>query len=763
MKAAFFLFLFSCILLSQGFAQSVSSSSKILSEDDVIHKRIDSLLRLMTLEEKLGQMNQVNSGIIDHKKGASLNPDLEPQIRAGKIGSILNIYGAEVTRKAQELAMQSRLKIPLLFALDVIHGYRTIFPTPLAESSSWDMTLLEESARIAAIEASAAGVHWTFAPMIDVSRDPRWGRIIEGAGEDTYFGSLAAVARIKGFQGNDLSLNHTILACAKHFAAYGGAEGGRDYNTVDISERTLHETYLPPFKAAVDAGALSFMASFNEIAGIPSSINHNLMTEILRNRWGYHGFVVSDWGSIREVKNHGISKNNESLGRLALTAGLDMDMESGIFISLADAVQSGKISTARIDTSVRRILFIKFKLGLFDDPFRYCNDTREKELILSAAHRASARKVAERSIILLKNENNLLPLKKDIRRIAVIGSLAHAKREMLGAWEMVGKPEDAVTILEGIRAKVSPKTNLSYAEGCTVSLDESIAMSTRGFDATLKVAKNSDIIIAVMGETANMSGEANSRSSLDFPGVQLQLLEKLVQTGKPLVLILSNGRPISLTGASLKAQAVLETWQLGVEAGHAIANVLFGDYNPSGKLTVTVPRSVGQVPIFYNHKNTGRPIDTQKNTTPNNTPPLSRYVDSPSTPLFPFGYGLSYTTFEYRHLKLDKSSMTGSETLHVSIEIENTGQRIGEEIVQLYLHNQESFVTRPITELKGFKKISLAPGEKKTVDFVITRKDLELLSQSLTPILEPGWFDVMVGRHSNDFLTASFQLLPSVD
>ncbi|MDX2128157.1 MAG: beta-glucosidase BglX [Chloroherpetonaceae bacterium] len=756
MKKTLVLFLMSALLFSVGFAQNAKTPAEQIANDKVIYQKIDSLLRIMTIEEKLGQLNQVNSGISDHKKGAYLSPDLEPMIREGKVGSILNIYGVDVTRKAQEYAMQSRLKIPILFGLDVIHGYRTTFPTPLAESSSWDMALLEESARIAAIEASAAGVHWTFAPMVDVARDPRWGRIIEGAGEDTYFGTLAAAARVKGFQGEDLSLNNTILACAKHFAAYGGAEGGRDYNTVDISERTLHETYLPPFKAAIDAGVLSFMASFNEIAGMPSSVNRKLMTEILREKWGYKGFVVSDWGSIGEVRNHGISKNDETLGILALNAGLDMDMESKIFIKLAGAVRSGKIKMEVLDEAVRRNLYIKFKLGLFDDPFRYCNNEREKALVLSPKHREIARKVAERSIVLLKNENNLLPLKRDTKRIAVIGSLANAKRDMLGEWEVVGRPEDAITILDGIRAKVDSKTKVVYAEGCTVSRDEKVALSDKGFNAAIQAAKNSDVVIAVMGETADMSGEAHSRSSLDLPGVQLELLKKLVETGKPIVLVLSNGRPISLNGEALKVPAVLETWQLGVEAGNAIANVLFGDYNPSGKLTVTVPRSAGQIPIFYNHKISGRPIEP-KNPTDRYK---SRYIDIPSDPLYPFGYGLSYTTFAYRNLKLDKKSMKENDTLKVSIEIENTGKRNGEEIVQLYINDFEASVTRPVKELKSFRKLTLSPGEKKIVDFMITRKDLEFLSASLTPIVESGKFTVMVGRNSTDVLEESFELVP---
>ncbi|PIO48301.1 MAG: beta-glucosidase BglX [[Chlorobium] sp. 445] len=723
--------------------------------EQTLERRIDSLLAQMTLEEKLGQLNQLAGDLSNFKRVAGILPHQYELIRQGKVGSMLMVYGAELTRKAQEMALQSRLKIPLLFGFDVIHGFRTTFPIPLAESCSWDLALIERSARIAATEAAAAGLHWTFAPMVDIARDPRWGRIIEGAGEDPYLASLIAAARVRGFQGETLSAPNTILACAKHFAAYGAAEGGRDYNTVDISERTLREIYLPPFKAAVDAGVETIMASFNEIAGIPSSINSMLMTDILRREWNFKGFVVSDWESINEVHVHGAAKTTEEAALLALRAGVDMDMEGELYVNLANAVRAGKISEQTLNAAVRRVLRAKFKLGLFDDPFRYCDVEREKATLLNPDHREAAREMARKSIVLLKNDQDLLPLRKDLKTIAVVGGLATAARDMLGEWEMVGRAEDVITPLDGVKKKVSNTTRVLYAKGCEVSRSRQ-AMSKAGFAEAVRIAKQADVVIAVVGESADMTGEAHSRASIDLPGVQEDLLKELHKTGKPLVVVVTSGRPLALVWAAENATAIVQAWHLGVEAGNAIADILFGDENPSAKLTISVPRSVGQIPIYYNHKNTGRPINPQNPADRYK----SRYIDIENSPLYPFGYGLSYSKFEYRDLRVSQKEFRATDTVRISVEVINTSTRDGEEVVQLYVRDDYASITRPVKELKGFQKVYIKAGERKTVEFKLSAKDLMFLGRDFKPVLEAGSFSVFVGSNSRDTLQEKIELLP---
>ena len=719
----------------------------VKNNSDDIEKRIDDLISRMTLEEKVGQLNQLSYG-----KG--WGPEVEVQIpdeykelvREGKVGAFLNAIGAQYTYELQKIAFEeSRMKIPLLFGLDVIHGFRTTFPVPIAEASTWQPELIELSAHYQALEASAAGIHWTFSPMVDIARDPRWGRIVEGSGEDPYLGSLMAAARVRGYQGNFSKDN--IIACAKHFAAYGGAEGGRDYNTADISERTLREIYLKPFKASVDAGVQTIMSSFNEIGGIPSSGNKMLLTDILRNEWGFKGFVVSDWDAVGELVDHGFAIDLKDAGRIAINAGLDMDMESRAYITnLAELVKEKKVTEDEINESVKRVLRIKFLLGLFNDPYKYCDKEREKKNIMTRDAQNAALEEAQRSIVLLKNDRSLLPLKKDIKKIAVIGPLAESKKDPLGPWAGVGNPNDVVTVVEGLKKIVSHQTEILYSRGCNIEDD-----SLNGIDEAVKTAYQSDVVILCIGESGRMSGEANSRSSLDLPGMQQKLAEEIYKTGKPVVAVLMNGRPLSVQWLEDNVPAIVEAWFLGIKSGDAIAAVLFGDYNPSGKLPVTFPRTVGQVPIYYNHKNTGRPGDKNDHYT-------SQYIDLPLTSLYPFGFGLSYTTFKYDNLKLDKNTIRKSESLNASIEVTNTGKVVGEEVIQLYIRDLVGSVTRPIKELKGFHKIKLSAGETKTVSFKITPDMLIFLDRNLKPVIEPGRFDLMIGGNSADVKTVSFEV-----
>ena len=751
------------LLLAFTTVVSVSCSSpKKQDAEAEINRRVDSVLALMTLDEKVMQVSQTAAWFDFKTKKTNISDEHLAKAKAG-LGSFLMVSEASVARKLQEAAMQSRLKIPLIFGFDVIHGYRTTFPIPLAESCTWDTSLAYKSARIAATEAAAAGINWTFAPMVDIARDARWGRIVEGAGEDPYLGSLFAKARVRGFQGDDLSANNTIAACAKHFAAYGAAEGGRDYNTADISERTLREIYLPPFKAAVDAGAQTLMTSFNEIAGVPSSINKHLLTDILRKEWKFNGFVVSDWESIDEVVLHGAAKNYEEAAQKAITAGLDMDMEGESYPKfLTKLVQEKKVSEETLNQAVRNILRVKFKLGLFENPFKYIDEAREKETMLKPEHRALAREVATKSIVLLKNENNLLPLSKSLKTVAVVGALAESKRDMLGEWEMVGMPDDVITPLDAIQSTLK-NSSVLYAKGYPLPSPawkkikgeakeptEAELMALR--NEALAIAKRADVILAVVGETADITAEAHSRADIGLPKAQEDLLKELHKLGKPIVMILTNGRPLTIAWESEHLPAILCAWHLGVEAGNAIADIIFGDATPTGKLTATFPRSVGQIPIYYNHKNTGRP------SLPTNADDRykSRYVDLPDTPLYPFGYGLSYTTFEYSDLKLSKKEIGKSETLTVSVTIKNTGKRKGVETAQLYIRQLVGTFTRPVRELKGFQKVELDAGEARTISFKLGKEELATLDRNFKPIVEAGQFEIYVGSDSEARLKAAF-------
>jgi len=711
-------------------------------------KFIDSLVAVMTVEEKAGQLTQYSAQWQGLGSGGRLSPEQAEQIRQGKIGSLLNLLGAEQTRSVQRMAVEeSRLKIPLMFGYDVVHGYRTVFPIPLAEASTWDPAAVELSTRVAATEAAASGIHWTFAPMVDIARDPRWGRIAEGSGEDPYLGSVMAAARVRGFQGDGPGTPTSIIACAKHFAAYGGAEGGRDYNTVDISERTLRETYLPPFEAAARAGAWTFMASFNEIGGVPSTANRFLLTEILRGEWKFEGFVVSDWGSVTELRQHGIAGTQAEAALAGILAGTDMDMEGSCYRDgIPQLVKEGKLPMSVVDEAVRRVLKIKARAGLFEDPYRYCDTAREKAAILAPAHRASAREVARKSIVLLKNDRSILPLLKNLGCIAVIGALADSGNDCLGPWAGAGRGEDAVTLLAGIKAAVSPETHLVYEQGCDVT-----GISTAGFSAAVNAARGADAVILVLGESASMSGEAKSRSSIELPGVQQQLLEAVHAVGKPTVLVLMNGRPLAIPWAAEHVGAILETWFLGVETGHALGDVLFGDVSPGGKLPVSFPRATGQIPIHYNHKQTGRPSQDTVLWT-------SKYLDLPTTPLYSFGYGLSYTTFAYSNLTLSSSTFPASDTMVVTVTVRNTGSHRGDEIAQLYIQDPVASITRPVRELRGFKRVTLAAGEAQTVTFPLTRGALAFYGLDMKKIVEPGLFRVYVGGNPVQTLTADFTL-----
>ena len=668
-------------------------------------------------------------------------------VKNGQVGSLLNINGVKYTREIQEINMKhSRLGIPLIFGYDVIHGYRTIFPVPLGEACSWDLKLIEHSARVAAEEAAAAGQHWTFAPMVDIARDPRWGRIMEGAGEDTYLGSLIASARVRGFQGDDLADTMTIAACAKHYAAYGAAEGGRDYNTVDISRRTLIETYLPPFKACADANVATFMAAFNEINGIPASANA-FLRETLKDKWQYKGMVVSDWNSINELINHGIAANKEEAALMGMRAGIDMDMMGHVYSgTLVKLIKEGKVTEQQIDDAVHRILVLKFKLGLFDDPYKYCNEEREQITLLSSSNREAAREDARHSIVLLKNEKQLLPLKKAPGKIALIGPLGDDKDDILGNWRGTGRPADAVSLLEGLEQAQIPGLKVIPVKGCDIDSED-----RSHFHEAVQAAKKADLVLLVLGESAQMSGEAKSRSFLGLPGVQKELFEEIAETGKPIILVLMNGRPLAIPWEVEHAGAVLETWQLGTEAGNAITDVLFGDYNPSGKLVASFPFNTGQVPVYYNHKNTGRPARENAGYT-------SKYIDAPVKPLFPFGYGLSYTKFDYSNLKMDKTELSGNDSIKASVLVKNSGAYDGEEVVQLFLRDIFASVTRPVMELKGFKKIFLKKGEEKLVEFYITRKMLEFYNIDMKYTSEPGKFTVMIGTSSESYLKTNFVL-----
>jgi beta-glucosidase len=716
--------------------------------DNSANNKIDSLLSVMTLEEKVGQLTQYTSDY--DVTGPTMREGYKEDIKAGRVGSIFNAFGAAYTRKLQEIAVkETRLGIPLIFGYDVIHGHRTIFPIPLGEAASWDLQAIEKSARIAATEASAEGLHWSFAPMCDIARDPRWGRMAEGAGEDVYLGSKIAAARVKGFQGEGIGKLNSVLACVKHFAAYGAAQSGRDYHTVDVSDRMLREIYLPPYKAAIDAGAATVMTSFNELDGVPATGNKYLMTKILRDEWGFTGFVVTDYTAIMEMIPHGIAEDTLAAAALALEAGVDMDMQAGFFNDkLPILVKEGKINESLINEAVRRILRKKFELGLFEDPYRFSNEQREKETIMRDEFISAARDISRKSIVLLKNEKQVLPISKNVKTIAVIGPLAQSRRDMLGNWSAAGDWRKCVTILEGIKSKVGSTAKVLYAKGCPIEGD-----STAGIDAAVKTAKQADVVVLALGEGGYMSGEASSRASLNLPGVQQQLLEAIIMTGKPVVVTLSNGRALTIPWMDQHVPAILETWFLGTESGNAIADVIFGDYNPSAKLPVTFPRSLGQVPIFYSMKNTGRPLDLKNKYT-------SKYLDESNDPLYPFGYGLSYTTFSYGDVKVDKTKMSISknESLVVTCTVTNSGKAAGEEVVQLYVRDLVGSVTRPVKELKNFEKLLLQPGESREVIFTLSVPDLSFYRRDMSFGAEPGKFQVFVGGNSRDTKQAEFLL-----
>lgn len=704
-----------------------------LTREQKIELRVNQLLAKMTLEEKVGQLNQYNFD----------SEGVDKEIAAGRVGSLLNATGAEQVNRLQKIAVEkSRLHIPILFGYDVIHGYRTIFPIPLGIASSWDTSLTERMARTSASEASAAGVRWTFSPMVDIARDPRWGRIAEGAGEDPYLGSQISAAYVRGYQGKDLSSPENIAACAKHFVAYGAAEGGRDYNSVDMSERKLREVYLPPFKAAVDAGAATFMSSFNTLNGVPASANPFTLRQVLKKEWAFRGFVVSDWDSIGELINHGVAADNRDAAELAFRAGVDMDMTTAAYVNhLPELVRSGEVTQAQLDDAVRRVLRIKFELGLFDNP--YTDASKESGRLLTNDNLALAREVAAKSMVLLKNDKDVLPFSDSVSSIAVIGPLADSKADMLGSWFGRGEAKDVVTVLEGVRARAKSARVLYSAGGSvTKSTEQEIA------DA-VATTKQTDVTLLVIGERGDMSGEAKSRADLDLPGDQEKLLEAVVATGKPVAVVVMSGRPLTLTAAAEHAPAMLEAWFPGVQAGNAVADVVFGDVNPGGKLPASFPRTLGQVPIYYSSLNTGRPLLADGNRTYK-----SAYIDAPNTPLYPFGFGLSYTTFEYSDLQVSKPAKDGS--VRVTVNVKNTGKRAGDEVVQLYTRELVASVSRPVKELKAFQRITLAPGEAKQVAFTIAAQQLAFWNESKHFAVEAGDYSVFVGSDSNATLKASF-------
>jgi beta-glucosidase len=728
---------------------------------------VDSILNLMTLEEKIGQLNLPSAG--DFVTGQAENSDIAKKIEKGLVGGLFNIKSVSKIKEIQRLAVEkSRTKIPLIFGMDIIHGYETVFPIPIGLSCSWDMDMIRQTARIAATEASADGINWNFSPMVDIARDARWGRIAEGSGEDTYLGSQIAIAMVKGYQGDDLSASNTIMSCVKHYALYGASEAGRDYNTTDMSRVRMYNEYFPPYKAAVDAGVGSVMASFNEIDGVPASANKWLLTDVLRRQWGFKGFVVSDYTGISEMVNHGIGDLQTVTAR-SLDAGMDMDMVSeGTLTTLAQSLKEGKITEQQINDACRRVLEAKYKLGLFADPYRYCNEERAKKEVFTDENRAFARSVAAQSFVLLKNKGNVLPLKKE-KTIALIGPLADAVENMSGTWSVAAKSSNSVTVLRGLESATEGKAKIIYAKGSNLYEDEKLEEYATPFgkglhrdkrsaselrDEALRIASRADVIVAAVGESAEMTGEASSRSDIQIPDTQRDLLKALVKTGKPVVLVLFTGRPLALKWEEENIPAILNVWAGGSEAGNAIADVLFGDVNPSGKLTTTFPQNVGQLPMYYAHKNTGRPLEEGKWFSKFR----SNYLDVSNDPVYPFGFGLSYTEFAYGDLKLNKTEMTSSDSITVSIDVTNKGQRDGKEVVQLYLRDVVGSVTRPVKELKAFQKVVIKAGETKTITFTIRNEDLSFYNYDLKFGSEPGKFDVYVGTNSRDNKKAEFEL-----
>jgi beta-glucosidase len=753
--------IFFAILLGLGFLAGCLPQEKPKG-DGRMNAYIDELMSKMTLQEKIGQLNLPGSG--DIVTGQTSNSDIGKKIKEGKVGGLLNIKSVEKIRDVQKVAVEeSRLGIPLIFGMDVIHGYETTFPIPLGLAAGFDMGLIERASRIAAVEASADGICWTYSPMVDIARDPRWGRIAEGAGEDAYLGSRAAEAYVKGYQGDDLSENNTIMACVKHYGLYGAAEAGRDYNTTDMSRIRMYNEYFPPYLAAVKAGAGSVMTSFNEVDGIPASGNRWLMTEVLRNQWGFDGFVVTDYTAINEMEAHGMG-DLQTVSALALKAGVDFDMVGeGLLTTLEKSLKEGKVTEAEINLACRRMLEAKYKLGLFEDPYRYCDLERPKKDISTPEHKAAAREIAAQTFVLLKNDNQVLPLNKK-GRIALVGPLANSRGNMAGMWSVAVDHDQSVTVLEGFKTAVGDQAEIVYAKGSNFVDDPDLdswinwgeeRMDTKRSPEELRkeavaTASKCDVIVAVMGEAAEMSGESSSRSDISLPGSQKALLEALLKTGKPVVLVLFTGRPLTMTWEQANIPAILNVWFGGTEAGNAIADVIFGKVNPSGKLPVTFPQNVGQVPLYYNHKNTGRPLGEsvwyQKY--------RSNYIDVTNEPLYPFGFGLSYSTFNYSDLRVDRSQLSANKTVSVSIDLTNTGEYDGAEVVQLYIRDLVGSVTRPVKELKGFQKVFLKAGETRTVSFTITPEDLKFYNYDLVYDWEPGEFEIMIGGNSRDVKTA---------
>lgn len=746
------------IFFGNGYAQT----KKHLDVNKPIEDRISLLMKEMTLEEKVGQMNQYNGSwdVTGPKPESGSNEEKYNNLKKGLVGSMLTVRGVKEVRAVQKIAVEeTRLGIPLIFGFDVIHGYKTLSPIPLAEAASWDLEAIKNSARVAALEASASGLNWTFAPNVDISNDARWGRVMEGAGEDPYLGSKIARARVHGFQGEKLGSNTSIVACAKHFAGYGFVEAGRDYNSVDMSNSKLYNTVLPPFKATVDAGIGTFMNSFNTLNGIPATGNIFLQRDILKGAWGFKGFVVSDWASIAEMITHGYAANGADAAHKAVIAGSDMDMESSIYVKeLVQLVKKGIVKESVINDAVRRILRVKFELGLFDNPYRYCDEAREKSDIGSKANNDDVLDMAKKSIVLLKNDKNILPLKKSGQKIALIGALASDKNSPLGSWRIAADDNTAISVLEGMQQYKN--NSLVFEKGTDVALNkqtflDEVKINTTdfsGFEAAKKAAKNADVVVMVLGEIGFQSGEGRSRTEIGLPGNQQQLLEEIYKVNPNVVLVLNNGRPLALPWAAENIPAIVEAWQLGTQSGNAIAQVLYGDYNPSGKLPMSFPRNVGQCPIYYNLYNTGRPTDKDQNVF------WSHYSDVEKTPLYPFGYGLSYTSFAYKNLKMAKTSFQKGEKIEISVEVTNTGDFDGKEVVQLYLNDPVASIVRPIKELKGFELVTLKKGETKKLQFTITDSELGFYDNDGKFLVEPGLFNVMVGWNSNEGLTSKFEV-----
>ena len=737
--------------------------------DNPYAAKVASILRSMTIEEKIGQLNLSSSG--DIPTGQIKSSNVAKKIEQGQLGGLFNIKTAAKIRHLQQIAVEkSRLKIPLLFGMDVVHGYQTIFPIPLGLSSSWDIPMIKKTAQIAAQEATADGINWTFSPMVDISRDPRWGRVAEGSGEDPYLGSEIAKAMVEGYQGDDLTKNNTMMGSVKHFALYGAVEAGREYNTVDMSKIRMYNEYLPPYKAAIDAGVGSVMASFNDINGIPATGNKWLLTNLLREDWSFNGFVVTDYTGIEEMIAHGVG-DLQQVSAQALTAGVDMDMLSdGFSLTLKKSLKEGRVSIDQLDLAVKRILTAKFKLGLFDDPYKYTDEKRVKTDIFTAENKAFSRKVAAESMVLLKNDKQLLPLKKS-GSIALIGPLANAAVNMAGTWSIATKQELSSPLLAGLKTVMGDKGKILYAKGSNIDYDLAFEKRATMFgkdiprdkrtdkqllDEAVAIASTSDVIVAALGEPAELSGESSSRTNLDIPQAQKDLLTALLKTGKPVVLVLFTGRPLTLVEENTQVPAILNAWFPGTEAGLAISDVLFGDVNPSGKLTATFPRSVGQIPLYYNHKNTGRPLGNDQGKFEKFK---SNYIDERNEPLYPFGYGLSYTKFDYRHLKLSTTKMHHSDNLIVSVDITNSGDYDGKEVVQLYIRDLVASVTRPVKELKGFQKVAIAKGATETVTFTLTENDLKFYNERLEFVAEPGTFEIFVGTSSTTNLKSTFELI----